>query len=349
MSLFDFTNDDELQRFITYNKIFQSVTTCKIHYCVNLSYKVLDKLVKLLYNLTTIKFVNCVGLIRLPDSFKNLRKLKNLYISRCYNFKKMPASIRELHNLEEITINYCDALETLDGTIENCVNLKILNIYRCSKLRHIFRSVVNCLKLEHLDIAFCDALTNLTHKFSILQNLTTLSLDECNALPTFTDDISMLKNLTTLYIYNCKILSSTVLPSSICFCIKLQLISVNNINMLPPSMLYLPNLNKIRKVDYIRHDDNFEDDFDDLTFTYDINDIRTQWRDMINPGSGTSRDTVTNDDDDEMPDLLESMVPDPDVIYGCKNTIHLPESISNLFGLTTLEISDDDDGLPDLI
>jgi len=336
MSLFDFTNDDELQRFITYNKIFPLVTTCKIYGGVNLSYNVLDKLVKLLYNLTTIEFVNCVGLIRLPDSFKNLRKLKKLYISRCYNFKKMPASIRELHNLEEITIRYCEALETLDGTIENCVNLKILNIYRCSKLRHIFRSVVNCLKLEHVYIAFCEALTNLTHKFSILQNLKTLSLDECNALQTFTNDISMLKNLTTLYIYNCKILSSTVLPSSICFCIKLQLISVNNINMLPPSMLYLPNLNKIRKVYYIiRYDDL--DDFDDHSHTYNINDIRTQWRDMINPGSGTSRDTVTNDDDDDMPDLLEIMVPDPDVmvpepdvIYRrYKNTLHLPDSISN--------------------
>ncbi len=48
-----------------------------------------------------------------------------------------------------------------------------------------------------------------------------------------------------------------------------------------------------------------------------------------------------------MQDLLESMVPGPDVIYRCKNTLHLPDSISNLFELT-LEISDDD-GIPDLI
>ena len=86
-------------------------------------------------------------------------------------------------------------------------------------------------------------------------------------LYSLTESFGNLRALTTLNIQYYNSLTHIVLPNSICFCTNLQNIVVSNINMLPPSMMFLENLNDITVLD-------------SGETIYNINEMRTRWMSM---------------------------------------------------------------------
>jgi len=83
------------------------------------------------------------------------------------------------------------------------------------------------------------------------------------------ESIGNLQELTLLDIGYCDKLTYIVLPNSICFCKKLQTIIILNINMLPPSMLLLENLNDIQRLTYNGPE------------IQNINELRKLWYQML--------------------------------------------------------------------
>jgi len=86
------------------------------------------------------------------------------------------------------------------------------------------------------------------------------------------DSIGNLSALTELIIFNYYNLPYIVLPNSICFCKNLQSINVQNIYMLPPSMILLEKINEIKVINNC------------LATIQNINELRSLWKKQIAQG-----------------------------------------------------------------
>ena len=91
-------------------------------------------------------------------------------------------------------------------------------------------------------------------------------MPNCENLTHLSESFGNLSALTTLDILYCNKLTHSVLPNSICFCKNLQSIYIQNINMLPPSMILLEKITKITVIN-----ENY------IITTHNINEMRSQW------------------------------------------------------------------------
>ncbi|PNY17706.1 putative disease resistance protein [Trifolium pratense] len=122
-------------------------------------------------NLVELSIDYCKDLIKLPDGFCNITKLKKLSITNCHNLSAMPQDIK------------------------NMVDLEVLRLCSCSDLKEMPEFVAGLNKLRCLDISDCVSLPKLPDDIGHLQKLEKLSMKGCSELSVLPDSVIYFGNL----------------------------------------------------------------------------------------------------------------------------------------------------------
>ncbi|XP_047163771.1 putative disease resistance protein RGA4 [Vigna umbellata] len=160
--------------------------------------------------LKTLSIEIIKGVVVLPDEFRRLGALQELYIAEWYDVEYFPEHVLEgLTSLRTLTIHYCKKLKSLSEGVRHLACLVSLAISNCPELVALPSNMSQLSALRKVSINYCCTLPNGLQR---IPSLRVLYIDECTctSLPDWLGDMTTLEELTIWY---CKELRS--LPSSI--------------------------------------------------------------------------------------------------------------------------------------
>ncbi|XP_020877447.1 disease resistance protein RPS6 isoform X2 [Arabidopsis lyrata subsp. lyrata] len=156
--------------------------------------------VKVLTSLKTMDLRDSKNLKEIPD-LSMASNLLILNLRECLSLVELPSTIRNLHNLAELDMSGCTNLETFPNDV-NLQSLKRINLARCSRLK-IFPDIStniseldlsqtaieevpwwieNFSKLEYLLMGKCDMLEHVFLNISKLKHLKSVDFSDCGRL-----------------------------------------------------------------------------------------------------------------------------------------------------------------------
>ncbi|KAL5704100.1 hypothetical protein ACHQM5_022573 [Ranunculus cassubicifolius] len=162
----------------------------------------------------------------LPEGpFRNLTRLRALYVSDCSRLKRLPTQLDSLAaKLKRLVITNCDELECItERELMNLTSLEELRIVRCWNLKNLSYSLQNLTSLKKLELRACPELDNSAIHFHQLGTLEELAICEMPQLTSLPDGIKDLTTLHTLVIEECTNIRSFPdwlqqhLPFSLCY------------------------------------------------------------------------------------------------------------------------------------
>ncbi|GJM95236.1 hypothetical protein PR202_ga11948 [Eleusine coracana subsp. coracana] len=109
----------------------------------------------------------------LPESFCQLKVLKELDLSDCQDLKELPECFGKLSELHSLNLTSCSKLQLLPESFCNLSKLKHLNLSCCASLEKLDSSLGN-LKLQTLDLSGCLTLALLPDNVRKMTSLTRL-------------------------------------------------------------------------------------------------------------------------------------------------------------------------------
>jgi Leucine-rich repeat (LRR) protein len=189
---------------------------------INISYNPLEALPTWICQCTNVEFIdlNGVNIRDLPEEFRNLQRLKRLYLDRWHG-SGIPAVIQHLRNLECLAFSQDhlvevpgwlgnlekikdlsvqdSSIESLPGSIGNLRNLEELHINK-NKLKEIPAELSKCTNLRIVE-AFNNQLTELGDWVRGLHKLEELSLLN-NQIAKISEHIGSLTALRQLWLSN---------------------------------------------------------------------------------------------------------------------------------------------------
>ncbi|ANM67383.1 Disease resistance protein (TIR-NBS-LRR class) family [Arabidopsis thaliana] len=157
--------------------------------------------VKVLTSLKTMHLRDSKNLKEIPD-LSMASNLLILNLEQCISIVELPSSIRNLHNLIELDMSGCTNLETFPTGI-NLQSLKRINLARCSRLK-IFPDISTNISELDLSQTAIEEVPLWIENFSKLKYLI---MGKCNMLEYVFLNISKLKHLKSVDFSDCGILS----------------------------------------------------------------------------------------------------------------------------------------------
>ncbi|KOM45403.1 hypothetical protein LR48_Vigan06g070900 [Vigna angularis] len=156
----------------------------------------------------SIKFIK--GVVVLPDEFRRLGALQELYITEWYDVEYFPEHVLEgLTSLRTLSIQYCKKLKSLSEGVRHLACLENLTIGNCPELVALPSNMSQLTSLRKVSISYCCTLPDGLQGVPSLGSLD-ISCCKCTSLPDWLGDMTSLQKLSIVY---CKELRS--LPSSL--------------------------------------------------------------------------------------------------------------------------------------
>ncbi|KAG2376395.1 putative disease resistance protein [Vigna angularis] len=156
----------------------------------------------------SIQFIK--GVVVLPDEFRRLGALQELYIAEWYDVEYFPEHVLEgLTSLRTLSINYCKKLKSLSEGVRHLARLESLMISDCPELVALPSNMSQLTALREVSI---NCLCTLPYGLQRVPSLRVLWIYvcTCTSLPDWLGDMTTLESLNIWY---CEELRS--LPSSI--------------------------------------------------------------------------------------------------------------------------------------
>ncbi|XP_017426264.2 putative disease resistance protein RGA3 [Vigna angularis] len=156
----------------------------------------------------SIEFIK--GVVVLPDEFRRLGALQELYIAEWYDVEYFPEHVLEgLTSLRSLIISDCKKLKSLSEVVRHLARLESLMISDCPELVALPSNMSQLTALREVSINYC---CTLPYGLQRVPSLRVLYIYECTftSLPDWLGDMTTLEQLRIAY---CKELRS--LPSSI--------------------------------------------------------------------------------------------------------------------------------------
>ncbi|KAK8959941.1 hypothetical protein KSP40_PGU011607 [Platanthera guangdongensis] len=129
-------------------------------------------------NLLRVLHLQYCLLKTLPDSFKKLKHLRYLDLSRTLHIESILDSIGNLCNLSTLDLGYCSHLSSLPESIFALSNLHTLTLTNCYLIQQLPQNICNINRLVHLNIHKTQ-LTCLPRRLGKLSQLRTLLIFIC--------------------------------------------------------------------------------------------------------------------------------------------------------------------------
>ncbi|XP_022631418.1 putative disease resistance protein RGA4 [Vigna radiata var. radiata] len=150
------------------------------------------------------------GVVVLPDEFRRLGALQELYIAEWYDVEYFPEHVLEgLTSLRILTIENCKKLKSLSEGVRHFACLESLRISKCPELVALPSNMSQLSALRVFSIYYCCTLPDGLQRVPSLRLLVIFGCT-CTSLPDWLGDMTTLEQLTIAY---CNELRS--LPSSI--------------------------------------------------------------------------------------------------------------------------------------
>ncbi|KOM45406.1 hypothetical protein LR48_Vigan06g071200 [Vigna angularis] len=160
--------------------------------------------------LKTLSIIGVKGVVVLPDEFRRLDALQELYIAAWYDVEYFPEHVLEgLTSLRTLNIFLCKKLKSLSEGVRHLARLESLMISGCPELVALPSNMSQLTALRMVSISYRCTLPDGLQRVPSLRVLYIIEWT-CTSLPDWLGDMTALEELTIL---NCKELRS--LPSSI--------------------------------------------------------------------------------------------------------------------------------------
>ncbi|WVZ13286.1 hypothetical protein V8G54_017816 [Vigna mungo] len=160
--------------------------------------------------LKTLSIEIIKGSVVLPDEFRRLGALQELYIAECYDLEYFPEHVLEgLTSLRTLSINYCKKLKSLSEGVRHLACLESLMIRDCPALGTLPSNMSQLTALRNISI---EGYSTLPYGLQRVPSLRTLDISycECTSLPDWLGDMNTLEELSIWYCKELRSLSSSI-------------------------------------------------------------------------------------------------------------------------------------------
>ncbi|XP_048132810.1 disease resistance protein RPP2B-like [Rhodamnia argentea] len=148
--------------------------------------------------------------IKVPEQFKDFKKLKFINYSECESPIHMP-DLKCIPDLEELDLHGCKNLEHAHESLADHNNLQLLNLSGCSKL-HDFPKMLRSKKLQLLNLNLCSKLESFPEIPDKMEGLRGLYLIKTSIekLPKSIENLVSLEEMDLRYCTKLRILPSSI-------------------------------------------------------------------------------------------------------------------------------------------
>ncbi|XP_047173008.1 putative disease resistance protein RGA1 isoform X2 [Vigna umbellata] len=145
----------------------------------------------------SIKFIK--GVVVLPDEFRRLGALQELYIREWYDVEYFPEHVLEgLTSLRTLSVEYCEKLKSLSEGVRHLACLENLRIDNCPELVALPSNMSQLTALRYVSISYCCTLPDGLQGVPSLGSLD-ISCCKCTSLPDWLGDMTSLQKLSIVY------------------------------------------------------------------------------------------------------------------------------------------------------
>ncbi|CAL4985293.1 unnamed protein product [Urochloa decumbens] len=218
--ILQYTIDNSLSLFIMK---FEYLGYLEIH---GLNTTELPEAISGCWNLQALVFIECIGLVTLPESIGKLKKLRTLQLRHNTDLGSLPESVGDCQDLQSLQLYYCQKLRTISGSLGRNGRLRVLQIVKSYDLEQLpLESSVEFSNLLVISLAECchfqglpatlscptlctldlsrTKVTELPEWVTTIGTLKYVNLESCKELVVLPKDIGKLKALAVLNIKGC--------------------------------------------------------------------------------------------------------------------------------------------------